>query len=229
MYYSFRFLSLNQPLTMWKKNVIVNCFPLQQSCDSSANEIKGKLQTVSLPINLRNEKSLPPVSSQQQVKIHRFRAGYFYIVSFSYKLSNRTETWPRGNKTGEKNEVLSAAIQRTFSGRSCHPIRWDGSGWLLGSTMARSAGAAAGPMRVCPPPRLSRPDRRVKSARKSGASKRDATFYEGSIFHLWTPSRFKLVQLGGIRLRQKPQAPTPQAPVRNHQTGKVANAKVRIG
>jgi len=152
LYYSFRFLSLNQPLTMWKKNVIVNCFPLQQSCDSSANEIKGKLQTVSLPINLRNEKSLPPVSSQQQVKIHRFRAGYFYIVSFSYKLSNRTETWPRGNKTGEKNEVLSAAIQRTFSGRSCHPIRWDGSGWLLGSTMARSAGAAAGPMRVCPPP-----------------------------------------------------------------------------
>jgi len=29
--------------------------------------------------------------------------------------------------------------------------------------------------------------------------------------------------------RQKPQAPTPQAPVRNRQTRKVANAKVRIG
>jgi len=26
--------------------------------------------------------------------------------------------------------------------------------------------------------------------------------------------------------RQKPQAPTPQAPIRNRQTGKVANAKV---
>jgi len=34
---------------------------------------------------------------------------------------------------------------------------------------------------------------------------------------------------GGIRERQKPQAPTPQAPVRNRQTRKVANAKVRIG
>jgi len=34
---------------------------------------------------------------------------------------------------------------------------------------------------------------------------------------------------GGIRQRQKPQAPTPQAPVRNRQTRKVANAKVRIG
>jgi len=29
--------------------------------------------------------------------------------------------------------------------------------------------------------------------------------------------------------RQKPQAPTPQAPVRNRQTRKVANAKVRVG
>jgi len=34
---------------------------------------------------------------------------------------------------------------------------------------------------------------------------------------------------GGVRSRQKPQAPTPQAPVRNRQTRKVANAKVRIG
>jgi len=33
----------------------------------------------------------------------------------------------------------------------------------------------------------------------------------------------------GIRLRQKPQAPTLQAPVRNRQTRKVANAKIRIG
>jgi len=35
--------------------------------------------------------------------------------------------------------------------------------------------------------------------------------------------------LGGIWERQKSQAPTPQAPVRNRQTSKVANAKVRIG
>jgi len=28
---------------------------------------------------------------------------------------------------------------------------------------------------------------------------------------------------------KKPQAPTPQAPVRNRQTRKVANTKVRIG
>jgi len=34
---------------------------------------------------------------------------------------------------------------------------------------------------------------------------------------------------GGIQLRQKPQAPTPQAPVGNRQTRKVVNAKVRIG
>jgi len=34
---------------------------------------------------------------------------------------------------------------------------------------------------------------------------------------------------GGIQERQKPQAPTPQAPVRNRQTRKVANAKVCIG
>jgi len=33
----------------------------------------------------------------------------------------------------------------------------------------------------------------------------------------------------GIRWRQKPQAPTPQAPVRIRQTRKVANAKLRIG
>jgi len=32
--------------------------------------------------------------------------------------------------------------------------------------------------------------------------------------------------LGSCHKRQKPQAPTPQAPVRNRQTRKVANAKV---
>ena len=31
---------------------------------------------------------------------------------------------------------------------------------------------------------------------------------------------------GSCRKRQKPQAPTPQAPIRNRQTRKVANAKV---
>ena len=31
--------------------------------------------------------------------------------------------------------------------------------------------------------------------------------------------------LGGCHKRQKPQAPTPQAPIRNRQTRKVANAK----
>jgi len=36
-------------------------------------------------------------------------------------------------------------------------------------------------------------------------------------------------KMGGIRQRQKPQATTPQVPVRNRQTRKVANAKVRIG
>jgi len=33
----------------------------------------------------------------------------------------------------------------------------------------------------------------------------------------------------GCNKRQKPQAPTPQAPIRNRQTRKVANAKVRKG
>ena len=32
---------------------------------------------------------------------------------------------------------------------------------------------------------------------------------------------------GSCHKRQKPQAPTPQAPIRNRQTKKVANAKVR--
>jgi len=31
--------------------------------------------------------------------------------------------------------------------------------------------------------------------------------------------------LGSCHKRQKPQAPTPQAPIRNRQTRKVANAK----
>jgi len=34
---------------------------------------------------------------------------------------------------------------------------------------------------------------------------------------------------GSYHKRKKPQAPTPQAPVRNRQTRKVANAKFRIG
>jgi len=40
-----------------------------------------------------------------------------------------------------------------------------------------------------------------------------------------------VVFMGGIRLRQKPQAPTPEAPVRNrsNRQTKVANAKVRVG
>jgi len=33
------------------------------------------------------------------------------------------------------------------------------------------------------------------------------------------------VRLGSCHKRQKPQAPTPQAPIRNRQTRKVANAK----
>ena len=36
-------------------------------------------------------------------------------------------------------------------------------------------------------------------------------------------------KVGDIRQRQKPQAPTPQAPVLDRQTRKFANAKVRIG
>jgi len=35
--------------------------------------------------------------------------------------------------------------------------------------------------------------------------------------------------VGGYSIAPKAQAPTPQAPVRNRQTRKVANAKVRIG
>jgi len=34
---------------------------------------------------------------------------------------------------------------------------------------------------------------------------------------------------GAFDSAKNPQAPTPQAPVRNRQTSKVANAKVRIG
>jgi len=39
-------------------------------------------------------------------------------------------------------------------------------------------------------------------------------------------SQEKIVHnLGSCHKRQKPQAPTPQAPIRNRQTRKVANAK----
>jgi len=41
---------------------------------------------------------------------------------------------------------------------------------------------------------------------------------------------FLVGKMGGHSIApQKPQAPTPQAPVRNRQTRKVANAKVPIG
>jgi len=36
---------------------------------------------------------------------------------------------------------------------------------------------------------------------------------------------FTLIYWGSCHKRQKPQAPTPQAKIRNRQTGKVANAK----
>jgi len=36
----------------------------------------------------------------------------------------------------------------------------------------------------------------------------------------------KVFKTGSFHKRQKPQAPTPQAPIRNRQTRKVANAKV---
>ena len=37
---------------------------------------------------------------------------------------------------------------------------------------------------------------------------------------------YRVVKQGSCHKRQKPQAPTPQAPIRNRQTRKVANAKV---
>ena len=39
----------------------------------------------------------------------------------------------------------------------------------------------------------------------------------------WLPTQ--LPQTGSCHKRQKPHAPTPQAPIRNRQTRKVANAK----
>jgi len=36
---------------------------------------------------------------------------------------------------------------------------------------------------------------------------------------------YELIVLGSFYKRQKPQAPTPQAPIRNRQMRKVANAK----
>jgi len=41
-----------------------------------------------------------------------------------------------------------------------------------------------------------------------------------------TDSRLDMGMTGSCHERQKPLAPTPQAPVRNRQTRKVANAKV---
>ena len=34
-----------------------------------------------------------------------------------------------------------------------------------------------------------------------------------------------MMKMGSYHKRQKPQAPTPQAPIRNRQTRKLANAK----
>jgi len=42
-------------------------------------------------------------------------------------------------------------------------------------------------------------------------------------------NKHKVEEKGSCHKRQKPQAPTPQAPIRNRQTRKVTNAKVRIG
>ena len=36
----------------------------------------------------------------------------------------------------------------------------------------------------------------------------------------------QVIRLGSCHKRQKPQAPTPQAPIRNRQTRKVANTEV---
>ena len=47
-----------------------------------------------------------------------------------------------------------------------------------------------------------------------------ATYPDGT-----TLNCFKDAILGSCHKRQKPQAPTPQAPIRNRQTRKVANAK----
>jgi len=40
--------------------------------------------------------------------------------------------------------------------------------------------------------------------------------------------RLQVILTGTCHKRQKPQAPRPQARIRNRQTRKVANAKVRI-
>jgi len=48
------------------------------------------------------------------------------------------------------------------------------------------------------------------------------------IFAHWAPQTPQLIRWdhqGSCHKRQKPQAPTPQAPIRNRQTRKVANAK----
>jgi len=44
-------------------------------------------------------------------------------------------------------------------------------------------------------------------------------------FPIGTVNDHPLQILGGCHKRQKPQAPTPQAPIRNRQTRKVANAE----
>jgi len=57
-----------------------------------------------------------------------------------------------------------------------------------------------------------------------------ASFFlkNGRIYSLWADNiscSYKLIATGSCHKRQKPQAPTPQAPIRNRQTRKVANAK----
>jgi len=48
-------------------------------------------------------------------------------------------------------------------------------------------------------------------------------------FPSYNSEKFSMPKKGSCHKRQKPQAPTPQAPIRNRQTRKVANAKVRTG
>jgi len=49
--------------------------------------------------------------------------------------------------------------------------------------------------------------------------------YDDAFISLFTHTMGQLEQVGSCLKRQKPQAPTPQAHVRNRQTRKVANAK----
>jgi len=50
--------------------------------------------------------------------------------------------------------------------------------------------------------------------------------FDFSVRKIMTTGIGNVENLGSCHKRQKPQAPTPQAPIRNRQTRKVANAKV---